>query len=390
MVIAANGDVVLTGRAVTATTSSGDVFALRLDGSSGAVVWARYWYAAPANTVEDQGFAIAIMSNGDVIVAGVTNGAGAGGYDVLVVRLAGSTGALVWARTWGGSNDERAYAVSVAANGELVVAGWTNSFGSGSRDVLVMRLDSSNGTVLWARAWGGTGTDEAIDLALASNGDVVVAGATTSLGAGGDDVLVLRLSGSSGAVVWARTWGGSSHDQVWAVAIASDGDVVAAGYTVSFGAGGNDALLLRLNSSSGDVVWARTWGGLRSDNPRDVAVASNGDVVIVGDTLGFAQTAGSRNAFVLAINANGSAPVFPVLSSSVLASVGLAPGAMTASAAGTVTVPAGSTSSLTMNAVALAVTETDVKSALPVSVLALLPGSRGSPSLQVGSAGWGG
>ena len=145
--------------------------------------------------------------------------------------------------------------------------------------------------------------------------------------------------------------------------------------------------MLRLNSSSGDVVWARTWGGLQDDNPRGVAVASNGDMVIVGDTFGLAQTGGNRNGFVLAVSTNGSAPVFPVLSSSALASVGLAPGVVTASAAGTVTVSAGSTSSLSVNTDVQSATGTDVKSALPVSVLALLPGSRGSPSLQVGSAG---
>jgi uncharacterized delta-60 repeat protein len=387
MVITSNGDVLLTGLAVTAFTTSSDLFVLRLDGSSGAVVWARSWYAAPANNLFDSGYAIAMTPSGDVVVVGSTSGAGAGSHDVLVMRLVGSTGALVWARTWGGSNDERANAVSVAANGDLVVAGYSRSYGSGALDVLALRMDSSNGSVLWARTWGGVGSDYASDLALASNGDLILVGYTTSFGAGGNDALVLRLNSSSGAVVWARAWGGGSQEEGNAVAVASNGDVVVAGTTTSFGAGGYDALLLRLNSSSGDVVWARTWGGVQDDAPRDAAITTNGDVVIVGDTFGLAQTAGNRNGFVLAIITNGSSPVFPVLSSSAPASVGLAPGAVTASAAGTVISPLGSTASLVVNTNALAETGIDVLSVLPVTVLALTPGY---PQLQVGTAWYGG
>ncbi len=386
IVFASNGDVVLTGFAVS-FTGSPDVFVLRLDGGSGSVVWARAWWSAPANNVEEYGLALTMMPNGDVVVVGATaKGVAVGNHDVLVMRLVGNSGELVWASTWGGSNTERAYGVSLAASGELVVAGWTNSFGSGTEDVFVLRVDSSNGTVLWARTWGGTGSEAAFDFSLAPNGDVILAGYTTSSGAGGTDVLVLRLSVSSGAVAWARSWGGSYDDLAYALTVASNGDVVVAGYTKSFGAGGNDALLLRLNSSTGDVVWARTWGSLQDDTPADVAIASNGNVVIAGGTLGLAQSAGNLNAFVLAVNLMGSAPVFPTLSSSALAIVGLAPGAVIASAAGAVTVPAGTPSSLTVNTNAVGATGIDVKASLPATVLvsaSLLALSPGSPSLQV-------
>ncbi|HML17206.1 MAG TPA: SBBP repeat-containing protein, partial [Bryobacteraceae bacterium] len=63
----------------------------------------------------------------------------------------------------------------------------------------------------WTHSWGGTGTDTGNGVATDSAGNVYVAGSTTSYGAGGQDVLLLKYD-PSGHLLWARTWGGPSND----------------------------------------------------------------------------------------------------------------------------------------------------------------------------------
>ncbi|MDI3474745.1 MAG: eukaryotic-like serine/threonine-protein kinase [Thermococcaceae archaeon] len=87
---------------------------------------------------------------------------------------------------------------------------------------------------LWAKTYGGEWHDEAYAVALADNGDIIVAGATTSFGAGYDDAWVLRLD-ENGNVKWQKTYGGGSLDQAYAVAVADNGDIIVAGETWSFG-----------------------------------------------------------------------------------------------------------------------------------------------------------
>ena len=97
-----------------------------------------------------------------------------------------------WAKTYGGSDSDLAEAVAVAPNGDIIVAGWTNSSGAGSADVWVLRLDES-GNVKWSKTYGGEKWDMATAVAVAPNGDVIVAGETESFGAGGWDAWVLKL-----------------------------------------------------------------------------------------------------------------------------------------------------------------------------------------------------
>jgi hypothetical protein len=73
---------------------------------------------------------------------------------------------------------------------------------------------------------GGTSIDQAFAVAAAPNGDVAVVGASGSFGDGTMDVLVVRLNGTTGSVVWARDWGGTSLEYGYGVTVAPNGDVL--------------------------------------------------------------------------------------------------------------------------------------------------------------------
>ena len=105
----------------------------------------------------------------------------------------------------------------------------------------------------WARTYGGSDFDRAFFIQQTSDGGYVAAGYTASGGAGISDFWVLKLS-LAGVIEWQHTYGGSGDDVAYAVQETSDGGYVVAGYTDSFGAGESDYWILKL-TSEGDVEW---------------------------------------------------------------------------------------------------------------------------------------
>src|ERR1039458_5859635 len=104
----------------------------------------------------------------------------------------------------------------------------------------------SNGNVNWASDVGGTVENYAYSVKQSRDGGYIVAGYTSSYGAGGNDVYVLKLD-AAGNLKWTRTIGGTGSDLGRAVVESDDGGYLFAGYTNSYGAGGYDVYLVKLD-----------------------------------------------------------------------------------------------------------------------------------------------
>jgi phosphodiesterase/alkaline phosphatase D-like protein len=226
---------------------------------------------------------------------------------IFVVDQAGAAStATLWARTYGGgSGGDVARMVVHAADGGLAVAGLTG-FGAGGGDAMVLRLDGS-GNVLWVYTYGGAKADEANAIALTADGGFLVAGDTASFGAGGTDGWLFKLD-SSGNLLWQRTYGGSGADTLKAVQATADGGSIVAGFTSSFGAGQGDVWVLRLDAA-GNVVWQATYGGAGIEG--DLAVpgcgllqtADGGFAVMVSS---FSFGSGQWEAWALKLDGSGN------------------------------------------------------------------------------------
>jgi len=164
----------------------------------------------------------------------------------LSLFLAGIASAGQWAKTYGGTGDDYAYSIQQTSDGGYIVAGYTGSSGAGLADFWVLKL-KSDGTVDWQKTYGGGGYDSASSIQQTSDGGYIVAGVTTSFGAGGYDFWVLKLDGS-GNVQWQKTYGGTGNDYANSIQQTTDGGYIVAGVTTSFGAGG-DFWVLKLDSS---------------------------------------------------------------------------------------------------------------------------------------------
>ncbi len=207
---------------------------------------------------------------------------------------------VVFERLFGGSGRDRGVSVHQTRDGGYVVAGGTSSSGAGSQDVYLVRIDPG-GEELWSRTYGGTALDNGWSVLETPDGGFIIAGFTGSFGAGGVDVYLIRTD-PAGALLWERTFGGSGDEHAWAIQPASDGGYIIAGETDSIGAGDLDAYLIRVDDD-GNELWSRTYGGSDVDRVFAVREAPDGGFVVAGITNGF--DAVGRDAYVVKTDASG-------------------------------------------------------------------------------------
>jgi uncharacterized delta-60 repeat protein len=239
-----DGGYVVTGYTHAYGAQTSDIWTLKLT-SEGDVEW-QYFYGGSG---DDKSYSVQQTNEGGYIVAGSTQYLGSLDLDFWVLKLT-SAGFFDWQRIYGGFGDDVAYYIQETSGEGYIVAGDSNSFGAGESDYWILKL-TSEGDVEWQFTYGGVGDDTANSIQETSDGGYIVSGYTDSFGAGGSDALVLKLT-SAGNVEWQRAYGGSEEDIAYCIQETSDGGFIAAGYTESFGAGGSDFLLLKL-FSDGDI-----------------------------------------------------------------------------------------------------------------------------------------
>jgi len=232
-----------------------------------------------------ESFIRSIQQTGDggYVLAGHTRSFDPGGEGCWVLKLS-SSGDIEWQRAYGGSSNDRAFFIQQTGDEGYVLAGYTRSFGAGGEDIWILKL-SSSGDIEWQRAYGGSSSDRASFIQQTGDGGYVLAGYTRSFGAGEEDVWILKLS-SSGDVEWQRTYGGINEDNAFSIYQTAEGGYVVGSNTRSFGAGEGDIWVLKL-SFSGDIEWQKTYGANFDENANFVQLLNDGSYVIAGSTSSF-------------------------------------------------------------------------------------------------------
>lgn len=244
----------------------------------------------------DRALSVGTDANGDVFATGVTldvaNRAFAGSFPVL--KLDGTTGAIVWRHDVDGTNNgfgDQGNDLAVASNGDVVVAGYATNDDT-FLDFTVARLAGATGDVVWrsnvnGKAQGGSLTyDQARGVTLDANGDVLAAGGLMETGTFiSSDFAVVKLAGGNGAELWRATLNGpTSEFEDYANAIAADaaGNAIAAGTIFVENGFSPHFTVAKFAAASGAVLWRADFHEDYRDYVYDVAVDAAGDVVAVG------------------------------------------------------------------------------------------------------------
>jgi hypothetical protein len=269
------GDLVV-GAAVS-SGSTNDLAVYKFAGANGTELWRTLVHVG-----HDDVRGVALDASGDVFAAGslsILNTA----RDVIILKLDGATGAELWRHVITATTNDSNYVTTIAVDGsgDLVVGGVFVNTSS------IMKLAGATGTVTWTQAITGGNASE---IALDGGGDLFVAGSASSTT--GTDFAVFRFAGSTGAELWRYTTSGTSaynsYDGAAGVALDSAGDVVAAG-SLDNRATFNDIVIVKVAGTTGTEVWRSVISGSTDPYSYEVArsvIVDGADDVITGGDLG--------------------------------------------------------------------------------------------------------
>ncbi|MBA7519506.1 hypothetical protein ES705_11585 [subsurface metagenome] len=276
MTIDSLDNIYVVGATESFGAGSKDVCILKYN-SSGDLKWYKTW----GGVNYDYATCIAIDSAGYLYVGGNKNSDVPGGPDCILIKFTKS-GSKVWERSWGGSDWDYCSGIAIDNSDNIYIAGGTQGFGALGTDMFVVKYDSS-GNRIWSRLWGGNSRDQCRKIDVDAIGGVYLAGFTESYGEGRNDLCLVKFD-SSGNYVWNKTWGGSSWEDCWAIKSDSYNNIYIGGQTYSFGAGGYDMILVKYDYQ-GNYLWNRTWGGGGNDEIEDIALDSAESVYLIGTRL---------------------------------------------------------------------------------------------------------
>ncbi len=330
---------------------------------SGGFLWASTW----GGRDWDEAYDVEIDSQGNIYVVGDHKGftdfmPGDGefvirslglGFDSYLMKF-NPSGDVIWVKTWGGIDFDKARGVAIGPDGGIYITGSFKGFAdfnpggeklsfkaAGSADSYLMKVDPS-GEFVWAKTWGGDDWDEASGVAVSAAGIVYVTGffsETIDLDPGPDvaeyssrhlrgDSYLVSLGGD-GEYRWAKTWGGDDWDTALGVAIGAGDDIYVVGDfksrmdldpgtigSVIKSNGDIDSYLIKL-SAEGALLWARAWGGTEQDSAGGVVLTSDGSVFAVGSFYGtvdfdpgveedLRSSAGDFNSFLMKFDSEGN------------------------------------------------------------------------------------
>ena len=244
-----------------------------------------------------------------------------GGVDVFVLKL-NSDGDFQWVKSMGGFGNDRAYAITIDADGNIYSAGEfysTVDFDPGAEEFLLSASGGSNpdfyiqkldtdGNFIWAKRVGNSSAEQIYNLTVDNSGNVISTGgfrgtvdfdpgaSVAHLSSGiNSDLFVLKLS-SNGDYLWAINGGGSDFCLGVGVGTDDSENVYVTGAfegvvdvdpsidgvfdIVSFG-DSEDAFLLKLNSD-GEFVWAKDYGFSGTDFGSALTVSDLNNVYVSG------------------------------------------------------------------------------------------------------------
>jgi hypothetical protein len=324
--------------------SSADAFVTKLSSGGDSLLYSTYL----GGSSNDQGYAIAPGSGGNVYITGFTNSTNFptlnqyqdhgdindSASDVFVARLDTTqigADSLIYSTYLGGNDSEEGESITVDGSGNAYVVGYTDSTnfptrnpyqtdtGDSSSDAFITKIDTNgvgDASLIYSTYLGGGSEDCGWDIAIDSSGSAYIAGATMS----GDfpvvnayqsnlqgvcDGFVIKLSAAGNSLLYSTYFGGSlggwflpfiGFEEGHSIAVDSSGNAYVTGITTStdfpvvnafqsgFQGGPSDAFVIKLSASGDSLIYSTYLGGNDEEEGYGIALDNLGVPYIIGDT----------------------------------------------------------------------------------------------------------
>lgn len=275
-----DGGYVMAGETDSFGAGDLDAWILKLK-PNGAIEWQKTYggvYFDQFNSIQQTG-------DGSYVAAGETWSFSAKGSSLWVLKLR-SDGTIGWQKTYGRGLYNRADSIRQTGDGGYVVAGHTDPFSTGNLNVWVLKLNS-NGTVEWQKSYSGMDYDRAFSIKQTNDRGYIVAGETESFGTGRFDAWILKLN-PDGTPAWQKTYGGLKSDSAFSIQQTDDGGYIVAGETKSFSTGWTTPWVLKLGPG-GTVEWQKSYGVADLDLVESIQQTSDAGYIAAGYMRSFAD-----------------------------------------------------------------------------------------------------
>lgn len=267
-------------------------------------------------------------SDGNFIIIGEAYMKG-GHYDIPIIKFNSINGNIIWEQIYGGNRNEFPNSIKECSDGSIVVVASTKSsngdVGSNiqSGDIWIFKLKSDDGSIIWSKTFGGNSYEVVKSLIEASDGNFVVAvqsdsnDGDISENKGEDDIWLFKINSIDGSIMWQKNYGGSRNEIPFQIIETTDGSYTVAGAAYSSdkdineNKGEYDVWLLQVSPTDGSIIWEKTYGGSRNEEPSRIIESSDGNYIVIGSTESvdgdISESRGSIDIWVFKINSrNGS------------------------------------------------------------------------------------
>jgi Secretion system C-terminal sorting domain len=272
---AADGGSISVGLSADTTSLPSFGLIIAKTDASGGVQWSKF---IQASGFANAGYDVAVLADGYVL-SGAIQGATGAGIEMAIAKF-DLNGDVLWSKTVGTTATQSCRAMVATADGGFMLAGAHVPSNTASSEILVAKTNA-NGTVQWAKTYGGVDEDRATAICTDGTNFYVGGFYKNGSGAGAEDMFVMAID-ATGAVLWKQIFGTANTDYVNGITANPTGVYVTGYYTVS----GNDknAILLAIEKTTGVLSYSKQFGGTTEDQFYDIANAGNGSFIIVGNT----------------------------------------------------------------------------------------------------------
>jgi Secretion system C-terminal sorting domain len=280
----ANGDYLFYGNTASYGAGSTDLLVIRYD-INFSIIWQKTFGGSGSDNMFDRG---SLLENpdGTLMLLGVTSSfpvpGTAASADVLLFKLT-ATGNLIWSKTYGGAQTERASVIKQTSDGGYIIGGSSDSYNHPSsgatleRDLHLIKVDAL-GNVNWKQAYGTTTTDAASGTAATQIADVIQLSDNSYMICGilegaidptNDAHNFIARVNSTGTISWFKIYTSGTFDGwqgLHSLVLHDNSTVIVTGATrdqlatSSGGIGGtNDGLILSVDINTGNVNWSKLY-----------------------------------------------------------------------------------------------------------------------------------
>jgi len=173
------------------------------------------------------------------------NALDATGNNQLLLAKTDSNGNLLWSKTYGGPSGELGTDIEILTNGDLLIYAYTNSYGSGDRDLMLLKTNSS-GDSLQTLLLGGAGYEQPAYMQKTSAGNFLIAGHTASTEPMHN--FYFAMIDENLNVIWQGEKGDMMHDGAEAIIETEDG-IICIGHSTSNSMADSDVMVVDITNN---------------------------------------------------------------------------------------------------------------------------------------------